>query len=126
MPKPDIILRLTPGDFLSSPGRDGIRQVGLLSGVGRLLMAIGRGRQYAFERNGESVRLVHTDGQFLTDQSNGLREVDILAHDGEHLFGVCVNRDSLVPTLGGAQGTKITHLMNEWVKETGPRLSGRP
>ena len=69
--------------------------MGLLSCVAQLPIECGRNRPHACER---------TDGlKFLTDQSNGLREVDVLAHDGEHLFYVRGGRDCLVPAFRGAQ-----------------------
>ena len=69
--------------------------MGLLSCVAQLPMAGGRGRPHACER---------TDGlKFLTDESNGLREVDVLAHDGEHLVDVGGRRDSRLPAFRGAQ-----------------------
>ncbi len=71
--------------------------MGLLHRVDRLPMECGQCRPHACERN-------DTDGlKFLTDQSNGLREVDVLAHYGEHLFVVAGGRDSPLPAFRGAQ-----------------------
>ncbi len=70
--------------------------MGLLHRVARLPMECGLTRPHAYERNDIGLK-------FLTDQSNGLREVDVLAHDGEHPFVDARGRDSLLPAFRGAQ-----------------------